>query len=56
VDLAALPPDVRKASGFPADVLFILRRGSASPGKDPRWAGRKGWAFPHLRRQSRVEP
>jgi hypothetical protein len=57
---AALPPDVRKASGFPAQTASLLPLGSAgrlSLPAEPRVSQggglRKGEAFPHVRRQSR---
>src|SRR5437764_15128530 len=50
---AALPPDVRKASGFPSASLF-LRRGEAKPRRHQNEeADRKGRAFPHIKRHSR---
>jgi len=58
---AAVPPDVRKAYGFPQRMLLIIseatpplaRRSLAEQEKVS--ANRKGIAFPHIRRQSRKE-
>ena len=56
---AALPPDVRKASGFPPQTASILPLGwkaepsSRAEGVSQGRSFRKGEAFPHIRRQSR---
>jgi hypothetical protein len=54
-DLAALPPDVRKAFGFP---VWIIPFDEAPPPvrrslEIVNNGSRKGIAFPHIRRQSR---
>jgi hypothetical protein len=55
-----MPPDVRKASGFPIKPDPVLEapprlgRRSLQVIKDER--SRKGTAFPHIRRQSRYFP
>src|SRR6266404_8596714 len=55
---AAVPPDVRKVSGFP-QLTFLLVREAMPRRKVGHTPGgnfeldRKGEAFPHIRRQSR---
>jgi hypothetical protein len=53
-----MPLDVRKASGFPHITLFIsdampLRKIQGIAPMKKLESGRKGEAFPHIRRQSR---
>jgi len=52
--MAAAPPDVRKASGFPvAGLTFLGLRPDEGVALKEKNARRKGIAFPHIRRHSR---
>ena len=52
--VAALPPDVRKAYGFPTEIVVLRLRLTSRRSLLVQVASRrKGKAFPHIGRQSR---